>query len=381
MKVVVATHYPTQLDSPRGGVEAVSVVLADALASLPDLEVNVVALDTTVKNNRVFKLKNGVIIHRIAAPAGSMLISSISTWKKILQKFIIELSPDIVHAHDTYGLMTTNLDIPRVFTMHGFIHRDVMFSKQYFPFIRSHIWRFFETASWASHPNIIAINKYVHNRISPHTKGNIYDIENPIDKCFFNTNEGVKKDQTIFSSAVIAPRKNILSLINAFEMLLHDFPEFSLQLAGPITNHKYGEIIKKRINSNKLAGKVILLGQLNRSHIVEKLSSASIFALTSLEESAPLGISEALAVGTPVVTSDRCGMPYMIDHGQTGFLVDPLNVYDIYHKFRKLLNNKQLRKHMGTRAKNIAHKIYEPTVVAEKTRNVYLKILQSNVSR
>ena len=63
-------------------------------------------------------------------------------------KQIPPLAPDVVHSHDVYGLMVKGLRVPRVFTIHGFIHADTLVSGSRLARLRSWIWRFFEVAGW-----------------------------------------------------------------------------------------------------------------------------------------------------------------------------------------------------------------------------------------
>lgn len=375
MKVILATHFPSQPDSPRGGVEAVSVVLANALTNLPDMEIHTVTLDTSLTNNVISTLDTGVIVHRLSAPKGSMLFNSIGPWRKIVCQYLKKLSPDIIHAHDTYGIMIKGLNLPRIFTIHGFIHRDILVSGKKLAWLKSKAWKTIEISSWADQPHIISINPYVHKHLTSHASGIIYDIENPIDACFFNSTK--KENQgTIFSSGNISPRKNTLALINAFELLLEEFPDIKLRLAGPCTDKKYGYQVMNKIQQGKLSGKVSLLGQIDRLSILQELTQASIFALVSLEENAPLSISEAMAVGVPVIASNRCGMPYMLEHGKSGYLVDPLNPEEIYSKLKILLSSKDLRVEMGYNEMNSVIKLFHPKIVAEKTKLAYQAVLR-----
>jgi len=47
-----------------------------------------------------------------------------------MRRYLADLGPDLVHSHDVYGLMVKGLPIPRVFTVHGFIHADTAVSGQ-----------------------------------------------------------------------------------------------------------------------------------------------------------------------------------------------------------------------------------------------------------
>ena len=73
---------------------------------------------------------------------------------------------DVIHAHDTFGLMVHGLDLPRVLTIHGFIHEDTRVSGSRFARPRSIIWRYFETRTWAAFPHIISISPYVRERLT-----------------------------------------------------------------------------------------------------------------------------------------------------------------------------------------------------------------------
>ena len=112
------------------------------------------------------------------------------------------------------------------------------------------------------------------------------------------------------------------------------------------------------------------------SRVREELAAASAFALVSLEENSPMGIEEAMGAGVPVVTSNRCGMPYMVSHGRTGYLVDPNDPDQIADRLGDLLADDALRVRMGETARTVALARFHPRVVAERTREVYATALR-----
>jgi glycosyltransferase involved in cell wall biosynthesis len=315
-------------------------------------------------------------VHRLPAGSGSQLLNAIGPWRRGVEKFLRELSPDVVHAHDIYGLTTTGLRIPRVFTIHGFIHADTLVSGERFHRIRSRIWKYVETGGWARQPHIISISPYVRERLSGIARGVIHDIDNPISDEFFRVPRREQKG-VIFSAAVISPRKNTLNLVEGFANMLNRGVEGELRLAGAIREERYGEKVHKRISTLGLEKKVVLLGNITMERIREELSQASIFALVSLEENSPMGIEEAMAAGVPVVTSNRCGMPYMVRHGESGFLVDPNDPEGIAFRLESILGDDVLREAMGKRSKTIAEDRFHPQIVARRTRDVYREAVRS----
>ncbi|NLE28078.1 MAG: glycosyltransferase family 4 protein, partial [Phycisphaerae bacterium] len=118
-----------------------------------------------------------------------------------------------------------------------------------------------------------------------------------------------------------------------------------------------------------------LLGSIGSEQIAEELSHADIFALVSYEEGAPMSIAEAMAAGVPVITSNRCGMPYMVSDGETGFLVDPDQPDEIALCMKRILQNQNLARQMGFRAHTLALDRFHPDRVAGRTRDIYLRVL------
>jgi len=376
MKIAIATYFPKDPVLPKGGVEAVSVNLVQALSQLPDLDIHVVTLDASIEVDVISRWGNATI-HRLAAPAGSVLLNACGVWRTILQSYLIKLKPDLVHAHDTYGIMTQGLKLPRVFTIHGFIHGDTLLSNKKFAWLRAKIWRIIETRAWAEQPHIISISPYVRERLNGIAKGVIHDIDNPVSEDFFHIKRAEKKG-IIFSAAVISPRKNTLTLVKAFARIATEFPDTSLRLAGMIVNADYGRLVKQCIQEEGLVQRVHLLGNVGISQIHGELAAASIFALVSLEENSPMGIEEAMAVGVPVVTSNRCGMPYMVSHGESGYLVNPQQVLDIASRFKTLLEDDSLRSSMGKAGCEIALRRFHPSIIVKRTWPVYLEAIKDN---
>jgi glycosyltransferase involved in cell wall biosynthesis len=369
LKVALATWFPANPDTPKGGVEAVSVNLARALSRLDGLDVHVVTLDPGVTTPQIDTWEN-VTVHRLPQAAGSLLTFATGAGRRLLQQYLLKLQPDVVHAHDTFGIMTTGLALPRVFTIHGFIHEDTRYKGGWKAYLRSLAWKSAELDCWKEQPHIVSICPYVRERLRGIATGVIHDIENPIAaECF----EVVRAEQpgTIFSAAVICQRKNTLGLVQAFAEVARRHPAVRLRLAGPVIEPVYGEAVQRCIQEAGLQDRVDLLGSVSAADIRRELSRASVFALVSFEEGAPMGVAEAMAAGLPVVTSNRCGMPYMVRNGESGFLVNPEDTADVAGKLAMMLHDAPLRGRMGAEARAAASRSYHPNCVAAKTYQVY----------
>jgi glycosyltransferase involved in cell wall biosynthesis len=72
-----------------------------------------------------------------------------------------------------------------------------------------------------------------------------------------------------------------------------------------------------------LAGRVRLLGPLNRAGVLELFAAADAAVLSSSWENFPHSVVEALAVGTPVIATRVGGVPEVVVDGENGLLVPP----------------------------------------------------------
>jgi len=373
IKLAFITQFPIQIDRPHGGVEAVSVNLIPSLSKYSEFDIHVVTLCENTQKETVTDADN-VTIHRLPKPMGSELKNALGAGKKLIENKVTSLSPDLIHAHDTYGIMVNQLLFPKVFTVHGFIYADTLLAKGKFKFLRSKIWELIEKRSWSKQPNIISISPYVRERLNGLTNANIYDIDNPISDSFFQL-EREEVAGTIFTSAVITPRKNPIQLVKAVALMRSNGVNVKLRIAGSVVDQEYAKQLEQTIKDNNLEKNVTLLGRINIQEIQAELCQASIYALASLEENSPMGIEEAMAVGVPVVTSNRCGMPYMVKNGETGFLINPFDEKDIAAKCERILTNPELAKKMQDKSRKLALDLYHSDQVAARTANVYREVL------
>ncbi len=97
------------------------------------------------------------------------------------------------------------------------------------------------------------------------------------------------------------PHKNLIRLLEAFQIVRGRFPQAELHLAGRPQAHYQ--------NSPKIARclqfpGVRLLGYLSNADLAEAYAKAAVLCYPSLEEGFGLPILEAMSAGTPVVTSN-----------------------------------------------------------------------------
>lgn len=141
-------------------------------------------------------------------------------------------------------------------------------------------------------------------------------------------------EKFILAVGTLEPRKNLPSLIKAFENLITKYSDLHLCIAGGVGWKTAG--IKKTIPEN-LTSRVHFLGYVDYSQLPELYSRATIFAYPSLYEGFGIPPLEAMACGTPVLTSNISSLPEVV--GDAAYLVNPTNISEIEAGIEELLKN------------------------------------------
>lgn len=373
MRIAIFSRYPTDFSRPKGGVESVTVILVKALAHLDDLDIHVVTLERD-RTKIGIEQDGDVTIHRLPGSYWPQILDIyVGPGRRRLVNYITDLKLDVLHIHETYGLGLGNFPIPHVFTVHGFDHANIIANSAKNAWIRSRLWRYVERRGLSRQRHIISITPYVRTMIEPLTEANIYDIDNPVNERFFKIKRKPEFGR-VLCVGWINERKNTLGSVEAFAHIAAHYPQSKLVIAGQARKPEYLNRIKQFIEKNAISDRVEILGHINHLWLEEELARASVFLLPSRQENAPMAIAEAMAAGIPIISSDRCGMPYMVQEGKTGFLINPESTEQIIDRLAKLLCLEQLCQQMGLAGHEIAKERFHPRAVAEKTRNVYRKI-------
>jgi glycosyltransferase involved in cell wall biosynthesis len=273
--------------------------------------------------------------------------------------------------------MLGDLTIPHVFTLHGFDTENLRADAARFAALRSRLWRMVERRGLARQRHIISISPYVRRMIEALTDATIHDIDNPVDERFFAVNP-IPQGRRVLCVGWLNERKNTLGAIEAFALAVAHGTEGTLVIAGQAKEPAYQQKVLDCIARHHLTARVELLGHIDHGRLMEELGKAAVFLLPSRQENSPMAIAEAMAAGLPVITSNRCGMPYMVRENTTGFLIDPDDVEQIADRLKRLLQDPAAALQMGQAGRRVAEQRFAPQRVAGQTQAVYQELVNRN---
>ncbi len=152
----------------------------------------------------------------------------------------------------------------------------------------------------------------------------------------------------ILSVGTLQPRKNFGTLIEAFARLRNLIPEarnLKLLIVGG-KGWLYDDIFA-RVENLGLQGQVLFPGFVADEDLPVLYNLADIFVLPSLYEGFGLPPLEAMACGTPVITSNASSLPEVV--GEAGVTVEPTDVEGLSEAVRRLLEDAELRRELAQR--------------------------------
>jgi len=164
--------------------------------------------------------------------------------------------------------------------------------------------------------------------------------EEPPPEDIARVRERFQLDQRfVLYAGTIKPHKNLVRLIEAFAQLRKgEFEELKLLIIGDEISKL--PALRRAVHSYKLHKHVRFLGFLPDETLAALYRLASLFVFPSLYEGFGLPPLEAMASGTPVVTSNVSSLPEVA--GDAAVLVDPYDVSSIVEGMRRVLSDSAL---------------------------------------
>ncbi len=165
---------------------------------------------------------------------------------------------------------------------------------------------------------VIAPSMYFRQLVSRWVRnpGKVFCIYNGIDLASISKSSGEYEPKTIISASRLVPWKGFSVLIKIMKSL----PDWKLLIAGDGPGRKELEEI---ITHHSVNTRVFLLGSMNREELIKKIQKSEVFVLNTSFESFSFQIVEAMACGTPVITTNIGNLTEIIDNGKSGILVTP----------------------------------------------------------
>lgn len=373
MKVLMVGPYPPPGKNVSGGVERVIDSLLPSLGRRVELTL---VVPNAATSQEVFC--DGVRIIYLKRIRGFGFINYWSFDARKIRSLANQLSPDVVHVQGVggWGWLVRH---PRILTIHGIAHRDVLTSARAgvwgsgFRKIAASVVKAVERRARHAIGGLIVINPYVLDEYPDARIIRSWLIPNPLDQYFVNALPGseLNRAKNIVIVGKVCNRKNTLEGVQIACQLLQEDPEAVLSVAGDVSDREYLELCQSVSRNLGVESRTHFLGNLDTKGLVRVLDHASVMLMTSQQETAPMAIVEAHSRGVPVVAPESFGIKTMIVPGCNGYFLAGGDIKKSVSILREALSRDWARAQIAESARQA----YSVESVVERTVQAYQEIV------
>lgn len=395
MKILMLSwEYPPQ------SVGGLARHVKDLSLALGELGSEVHILTRGAEEATFYEKKQGVHVHRVYSLP--LQTPDFMHWVSQLNFALVEKGIevvmdnefDIIHGHDwlvAYAarVLKHSYKLPLVATIHATeAGRNHGLHSPLQNFIHSIEW-FLGYESW----KVIVCSKHMEGEVKglfglPQDK--IVKIPNGVYvKQFskldnFNHNRNIdllaslirENEKVLFFVGRLVREKGVHILIDSIPLLLQEFPEIKLIVAG--TGPMEGQL-KHQVKRLGLEHKVHFTGYIDDTLLKQLYKRANIAVFPSLYE--PFGIValEAMASATPVIVSDTGGLSEIVNHGKNGLKFITGSANSLADQIKTILRDEKFAQRLAAVASENVINEYDWSSIAKKTHAVYENIKEEYV--
>jgi len=356
-------------------VGVIETALKDICESLADdVRIQVLVANTCLRTEH----ETGRIAVTRVASAGKLLSCSLAPSYPFWAK---KFDADLIHVHLANPLaelsaLLANRDIPVVAHFHSDVVRPIPgpLRAVYNRFLHA----FYRRADCivVPTPRHIDISNFVPRY---RNKCRVVPYGIPLSRFELDDRGAKKVDDlkdglpTVLFVGRLVPYKGVEFLIRALEDV-----KARLWIAGrgPMENS-----LKNLVRQKGMADRVVFLGHASDEDLVRYYHACDVFALPSITNQEMFGLVqlEAMACRKPVISTDLpTGVPWVNQHGKTGFCVRPANSRELAQTIARVLSSRELRQEMGEAGRARVEQQFTSVKMAGAMLRVYQETLSES---
>jgi glycosyltransferase involved in cell wall biosynthesis len=152
----------------------------------------------------------------------------------------------------------------------------------------------------------------------------------------------------------LVEKKGFDTLVEACAVLRRAGIPFEATIAGPDGPH--GEAVRKRIARHGLGDAIHVAGPMSQEQLFDEYARADAFCLPCRivgtdRDGIPNVLVEAMACGTPVISTNISGIPELVSDAVNGLLVPPDDPVALADALRRLHDDRELARRLGASAR------------------------------
>lgn len=153
----------------------------------------------------------------------------------------------------------------------------------------------------------------------------------------------------LFYVGAVTPKRHIRPIIEAFHQIAPLFPEWSLITVGRNVTYPYEDLSALASQYNRSLGRKAIIYEefISDFDLVELYNAADIFIYLSIYEGFGMPPLEAMACGTPVITTTMSSLPEVA--GDAALLVNPSDRREICLALEGLMKSREMRAELRSR--------------------------------
>lgn len=169
----------------------------------------------------------------------------------------------------------------------------------------------------------------------------------------------------------VNPAKGYRHLLRAVRRVVDGYGRVVVPIAGAIldTQREYYDSLRRLRSELGLEDVVQFLGK--RSDVPRLLSQFDVFVVSSVTETGPMTLMEAMAMEKPVVTTNVGVVPEQFEHGTHGLVVPPGDAERLGRALREMLTSRSDWDRYGADARERADRAFSVDRIADRHEEVY----------
>lgn len=375
MRIALVGDYPEDPNKINTGPQAVFVYLVDELRRCSDFELHVVTAHKSPAEEHTLHCDGFTVTYLQYPQLPVELYYPIM--RRSIHRVLFRIRPDLIHGQSAllHGCIALGAGFPTVLSAHNVHGTEAQFETSKINQLRFHLHhslmrRYFV----AKVRHIVSINTYIRKSYEGVVNAKFYDIPNPVDNAFFNLDQDLEMPNNILFVGQLRTRKRPDLALEALAKARQKVPDLTLYFAGEATEPALKSQMDQYITNTNLGENIQFMGHLSEIKLHEAYQRASIVLLTSDLETSPMSIQQAMAAGKAVVATAVGGVPYLIDHGRTGLVIERGNSAHLAQALVYLAQNPGLKKCLGQDARRYALSHFLGETVSRQTHAMYHEI-------